>query len=223
MSILAIIPARKGSLEVRNKNLRIINDKKLVQYTIEEAKKSKKISKIYVSSDSDQILRIAKKLKVSIIKRPKKISKSSSNTFEAVKHLINYLKKKFNYTPKIVVVLQPTSPLRKNFHIDSALNKFIKNKKADSLVSCIKVPHNFLPEKLMIFKNKFLKFSKKIKRRQDSANYFARNGAAIYMFRYPKVKNSMYGKKTIPYLMDKISSFDIDDNEDLKIVRKFLK
>jgi CMP-N,N'-diacetyllegionaminic acid synthase len=222
MSILAIIPARKGSVGIKNKNMRLLKGKKLIKYTIEEAKKSKKIDKIYVSSDSNEILNYSKKQKVSVIKRPKEISTSSSKTFEAVLHLTNYLKNKYNYIPKLVLVLQPTSPLRKHHHIDEAIDKLIKNKKADSLVSCIRVPHNFTPQKIMKLKNNFLDFSKNIKRRQQSDKYFARNGAAIYIFRYSNVKNNLYGKKVIPYFMDKISSFDIDDFEDLKIIKKLI-
>jgi len=223
MSILAVIPARGGSKGIKNKNLISLSGKKLIQYTIEEAKKSSKINKIFVSSDSKKILDFSKKFRVSTIQRPKKLSRDSSEVYDAIKHLLKYLKKKENYNPKIVIILQPTSPLRKFYHIDEAIKLLQRNLKADSLVSCIKVPHNFLPEKLMVLKNKFLKFSKKIKRRQVSNNYFARNGAAIYIFKYSQVKNSMYGKKTIPYLMDKISSFDVDEHEDLKILKKLLK
>jgi CMP-N-acetylneuraminic acid synthetase len=223
MSILAVIPARGGSKGIKNKNLISLNGKKLIQFTIEEAKKSSKINRIFVSSDSKKILDFSKKFRISTIKRPKKLSRDSSGVYDAIKHLLEYLKKKENYNPKIVIILQPTSPLRKAYHIDEAIKLCQRNTKADSLISCIKVPHNFLPEKLMTLRNRFLKFSKKIERRQETNNYFARNGAAIYIFKYPLVKNSMYGKKTIAYLMDKTSSFDIDDHEDLKIVKKLLK
>jgi len=224
MSIIAIIPARGGSQAIKNKNLVNINGKKLIEYTIEAAKKSKKINKVVITSDSEKIIKFSNKLNVCSIKRPKNISRSNSKTFDAIKHALNILKRKKNYKPKYVVILQPTSPLRKFFHIDKALNKLIKNKEADSLVSCVNVPHNFTPKKLMIRNKKgFLIFKKKIIRRQETKLYLARNGAAIYIFNYNKVKNNLFGKNTIPFLMDKISSFDIDDHEDLNIAKKLIK
>jgi len=223
MSVLAIIPARSGSKEIKNKNLIILKGKKLIQYTIEESMKSKIIDRIFVSSDSKKILKFSKKFKISTILRPKRISLDNSKTIDCVKHLLKYLKKKENYLPKFVIVLQPTSPLRNHFHIDNALIKLMQHKKADSLVSCIKVPHHFTPQKLMIIKkNNFLQFDKNIVRRQKIKNYFARNGAAIYIFNYNKVKNNLFGKKVIPFIMDKKSSFDIDDLEDLNIVKKII-
>ena len=72
-------------------------------------------------------------------------------------------------------------------------------------------------------KKGFLTFKKKIIRRQETKSYLARNGAAIYIFNYDKVKSNLFGKNTIPFLMDKISSFDIDDHEDLNIIKKLIK
>jgi CMP-N-acetylneuraminic acid synthetase len=78
MSILAVIPARGGSKGIKNKNLISLSGKKLIQYTIEEAKKSSKINKIFVSSDSKKILDFSKKFRVSTIQRPKKFSRSKA-------------------------------------------------------------------------------------------------------------------------------------------------
>ena len=89
MSIIAIIPARGGSQAIKNKNLVKINGKKLIQYTIEAAKKSKKIDKVIVTSDSEKIIKFSNKLNVYSIKRPKNISRSNSKTFDAVKHALN--------------------------------------------------------------------------------------------------------------------------------------
>jgi len=223
MSVLAIIPARGGSKEIKNKNLISLKGKKLIQFTLEESIKSKIIDRIFVSSDSNKILKFAKKFGVSIIKRPRTISLDDSKTFDCVKHLLKYLKKIENYSPKFIIILQPTSPFRSHLHIDDALTKLIKNKKADSLVSCIKVPHHFTPQKLMLIKkNNFLEFDKRIIMRQKIKNYFARNGAAIYIFNYEKVKNNLFGKKVIPYIMDKKSSLDIDDLEDLNIAKELI-
>ncbi len=94
MSVLAIIPARGGSKEIPNKNMINVKGKKLIEFTLIEANKSKMIDKICVSSDSKKILNFSKKFNVEIIKRPKSFSESKSKTFDAVKHVLKYYKKK---------------------------------------------------------------------------------------------------------------------------------
>ena len=223
MFVLGIIPARGGSKGIKNKNLKKIKGKTLIEYTISEAKKSKLINDIYVSTDSNKIINIAKKNKINFIKRPKELSKDHSKTIDAIKHVTKFYKKKFNFFPDYIIILQPTSPLRKSFHIDKALNKIFRNKSSDSLVSCIKIKHNFNPESLMqINKNGNLVFKKTLLRRQDKKQYYARNGAAIYIIKYPIYLKKIFGKNTIPYIMDTNSSLDIDDIDDLKYFRKLI-
>lgn len=221
MFVLAIIPARGGSKAIKNKNIIKINKKPLIQYTFDEAKKSKYINEIYVTSDSKKIINIAIKNNINFVRRPKKISGDNSKTIEAIKHLIKYFKKKNNFYPNYIVILQPTSPLRKFNHIDKALQKIINDSKADSLVSCVKIKHNFNPDSLMkINKKGYLVFKKNIKRRQDKMTYYARNGAAIYIIKYPVYLKSIFGDRTLPFIMDEKLSLDIDDEIDLKKFRK---
>lgn len=172
MSILAIIPARGGSVGLKNKNMYPLNDRPLLFYTIQAAKKTKMIDRIIVSSDCNKILNFSKNNLVEIIKRPKKISGPKSTTHQAIIHCLSYLKKNENYVPDIILILQPTSPLRNSKHISKAIKIFLKDKQAMSLVSCMKVPHNFHPMSLMKENNKgylinFLKVRNKIFRRQD--------------------------------------------------------
>ena len=94
MSILAIIPARGGSLGLKNKNMYPLNGRPLLFYTLDAAKKAKLIDRIIVSSDSKKILNFSKQNLVEVIKRPKKISGSKSTTQEAIIHCLNFLKKK---------------------------------------------------------------------------------------------------------------------------------
>lgn len=228
MSILAIIPARGGSVGLKNKNMYRLNGKPLLSYTIEAAKKVKIIDRIIVSSDSKKILNFSKNNSVEAIKRPKNISGSKSTTHEAIIHCLNFLKKKENYIPHIIIILQPTSPLRNSKHINKAIKTFLKNKNATSLVSCVKVPHNFHPMSLMKENNEgylinFLKAKKFFFRRQDKDLLFARNGAAIYIIKYLHVKKFLFGGKIIKFLMDENASIDIDSLTDIKKVKKILK
>ena len=228
MSILAIIPARGGSLGLKNKNMYPLNGRPLLFYTLDAAKKAKLIDRIIVSSDSKKILNFSKQNLVEVIKRPKKISGSKSTTQEAIIHCLNFLKKNENYIPDIMIILQPTSPLRNSKHINKAIEIFLKDKKATSLVSCVKVPHNFHPMSLMKESNdgylvNFLKRKKFIYRRQDKDSLFARNGAAIYIVKYEHVSKFLFGGKVINFIMDENTSIDIDSLADIKKAKKILK
>ena len=228
MSILAIIPARGGSVGLKNKNMYPLNGRPLLFYTIQAAKKTKLIDRIIVSSDSNKILNFSKKNFAEVIKRPKKISGSKSTTHQAIIHCLNYLKKNENYVPDIILILQPTSPLRNSKHISKAIKIFLKHKRATSLVSCTKVPHNFHPISLMKENNKgylinFLRVRKKIFRRQDKDSLLARNGAGIYIIKNSHVNKFLFGGKIIKFLMNEESSVDIDSLEDIKKAEIILK
>ena len=117
MSVIAIIPARGGSKRVVNKNIRELCGKPLIAYTIEEAKKSKYLDRIVVSSDSDNILKVAEKYGAEILKRPNHLAKDETPTMPVIEHVVESLYCK-DY---IKVILQPTSPLRTCDDIDSCI------------------------------------------------------------------------------------------------------
>ena len=117
LKFLAIIPARGGSKEIKNKNLIKINNKPLVSYSIESAKKSKFIDKIVVTTDNKNIMRVSKNFGAEIIMRPKNISGDKAKVEDAILHALDYLKHKKKYIPDYLVLLQPTSPLRKKMKL----------------------------------------------------------------------------------------------------------
>ena len=117
---IAIILARGGSKGIPGKNIKNFLGKPLLIWTIIQAKISKKISKIYLSSDSKLILEIGKKYGIQTIKRPKNISGDHSKSEEAVLHVLNNI----NYTPDGIVMLEPTAPLRAPNDIDNCINNF---------------------------------------------------------------------------------------------------
>jgi len=221
MNILTIIPARKGSTRVKNKNILNFNGKPLIYYSIKEAKKSKKLKKIVVSTDSKKIALIAKKCGVEVpYLRPKYLSRKRSSSWDVVKHLINFYKKQgvfFDY----VLKLQPTSPLRLKKHIDQAVD-LLKNKKLDGVVSICK---SHYPLDLMsdLSKNLFMKkFSKKIKKyiiSQDYKKYYFINGA-IFLLKVKylmNLKKSIYEGKVFGLEMPFRYSIDIDSKEDFRL------
>ena len=127
---LALIPARKNSKRIKNKNIKLLNGKPLIEYTIIEAKKSKLLDKIIVSTDSPTIKEISEKNGIKVYKlRSKKLSSEKAKMLPVLKNalIVNNLRKK----AKTIVLLQPTSPLRSAKDIDKAISLFIK-KKSDS-------------------------------------------------------------------------------------------
>lgn len=124
MQIFAIIPARSGSKSIKNKNIRKIFGKPLLAHSIEIAKKSKLIQRVFVSSDSKKILNISNKYGAETILRPKKISKDNSIDFEYLNHFINKTKPKGK---TLIVILRPTAPIRNLKTIENAIKSFYKS------------------------------------------------------------------------------------------------
>ena len=195
----AIVLARKNSKRIKDKNIRIFRSKPLIQWSFDEAIKSKKIYKILCSTDDNRIINkyknYSKKLEFPYL-RPSYLAKSTTTSDKTIYHLLNYYQKKNNYLPKSFILIQPTSPLRKKKHIDNAILKFYKNYPL-SLISVVKINNVFIKNK------KFLSRSK---------NAFRFNGA-IYIADTRAFMNSQriyHDKKTIFMEMDEKSSLDID-------------
>lgn len=229
MIFVALIPARGGSREIKNKNIKLINRKPLIYYSIKEVSKVKIIKNFFVSSDSKKILSISKKFGAKIIKRPKSISTSSTSMIDVLKHAKLFFQKNAIIYDAIIL-LQPTSPLRNFKHIIKAISIFKKAKNADCLVSCVKVPHQFTPNSLMKLKKNYLmdyiKAKKKNYLRQNKQQLYARNGPAIYIVNKKfdlNIHKSMYAKKTILFEMDQESSLDIDGAADLRFLKDKIK
>ena len=134
MNILAIIPARGGSKGILRKNLRLLNGNPLIKYTIESALQSKYVTRTIVSTENKQIMRISKSLGAEVIQRPNSLANDNSPLEPVIHHVLDHLKRKENYTPELIILLQPTSPLRNANHIDESIVQF-KQKKLDSILS----------------------------------------------------------------------------------------
>lgn len=219
---LAIIPARGGSKRLPRKNLLDLNGKPLVAWSIEAGLNSKYMDKVVVTSDDADILNIAKYYGVLSINRPIELSSDTATTFDAVEHAIENIKY-YDY----VVLLQPTSPLRTEWHIDKAI-EFLINKEADAIVSVCEMDHsplwsNTLDETLSM--SEFLTKSIKNKRSQDLDSYYRINGA-IYICDTKKllkekgffIENGIYAFK-----MDRETSIDIDNEIDFQLADLILK
>ena len=218
MKILGIIPARGGSKGIPKKNIKLLNGKPLIAYTIEAALASN-LDRVIVSTDCKEIAGISKEYGAEVIIRSFNLAEDTTPTLPVLQHVVSKLEVEFD----AVMTLQPTSPLRTSKHINEAIELFESDKEVDSLVSVVEVPHNYMPEKLMSFDGKYLTGNREVKRRQEISTMYARNGAAIYITKTEKLGEYIFGGKILPYFMSKIKSFDIDDMEDWEIVERIIK
>ena len=133
MNIVALIPARAGSKGIKNKNIKLINKKPLIYYSIILAINSKLINEVYVSTDSNKIKNISLKYGAKVpFLRPKKFSEDNSSDLQVFKHFINWYKKHIKKDIDYIVHLRPTTPFRKLVTIEKAI-KIIKKKQKNNL------------------------------------------------------------------------------------------
>lgn len=217
--VLAIIPARKNSKGVKNKNFKIVNKKKrLIDYTIIEAKKSKYISKIALTTDDIKIINHSKKYNLDyLINRKKKLANDNTSSSLVVSDVLNKIK---NFDADYILLLQPTSPLRKSIHIDEAIKKLHKNqKKYNSLVSICRLedPHPFKLKKIQKkYLVPFLKGKRSEIPRQNLKKVYRLNGAIYLIKRNTFIKKKSFFDKTLPFIMNENFSLNIDTNLDFK-------
>lgn len=216
MKAIAIIPARSGSKGLPDKNIKEFCGIPLMAWTIKAALESDAFDEVMVSTDSEKYKEIAEQYGASVpFLRSKENSADKSSSWDAMREVINeyiHAGKKYD----VFCMLQPTSPLRGAEEIKKAFDLFYE-KKADSVVSLCKMDHsisicNRLPENNSL--NGF--FDSTISgRRQDMEVYYRINGA-IYIQRIEELmkKSNLYGENSFAYVMDKVSSIDIDDEYD---------
>ena len=225
--MLAIIPARGGSVGLPNKNIKKFIDKPLIAHTIISALKSKKISNIVVTTDSKKIAEIVKKYGVKFpMIRPKKLASNNSMIMDTYFNVLDRISKKNNNPIDSFVALLPTCPLRNHNHIDNAINLFHK-KKADSVISVTDSPIPTDWHKLMNKDGKLSSYytkSNSVLNRQQTKKTFTPNGA-IYVFNssFLRKKRYYYSNNSYGYYMKKNFSIDIDDINDFKIAELFYK
>ena len=222
---LAIIPARSGSKGIKDKNIRLLNNKPLMVYTIEAAQQSDIFQCIHVSTDSMSYAEIAQKYDPQVpFLRSQELASDTADTWNMVRFVLNeYLKMGESFDT--VTVLQPTSPLRTAQDICNAYEIFC-DRKADSVISVCEAEHsplwcNTLPQDKCM--NDFLpKYANAP--RQGLDMYYRLNGA-IYMVNVNVVlqKGEIYGEKSYAYIMEQKHSIDIDEELDFKIAELLVK
>ena len=226
MRVLAVIPARGGSKGVPRKNIRPLLGRPLIAYSIDAARKSKAVDRVVVSTEDTEIADISRALGAEVLMRPAQLAGDETPTRDVLWHVVETLSSQ-GYRPDAVLTLQPTSPMRTTRHIDEAIALFESRDDADSLVSCMEVPHVFSPLSVMRkdssgYLQPFLTEPQRY-RRQEKETVYARNGAAIYITRTARLADYVFGGRLIAYMMNIDQSVDIDTLDDFAAAERLMR
>ncbi|MFY0626323.1 MAG: acylneuraminate cytidylyltransferase family protein [Reichenbachiella sp.] len=225
MNRLVIIPARGGSKGVPGKNIKLLNGKPLIQYTIEAAREFFDDENIIVSTDSLAIKEIVENigLKVPFL-RPKELATDTSGTQEVLAHAIDFYEKERNVVVDQIILLQPTSPFRSGKHIKEALSLY--NDELDMIVSVKETKSNPYYVLFEESKDGRLRNSKvgQFTRRQDCPKVWEYNGA-IYVINKRSLEKKGFKEfdQIMKYVMDENSSVDIDSLLDWRLAESILR
>lgn len=223
--MLAIIPARGGSKGLPGKNIKELRGKPLLAYTVEAALAAEGVSQVIISTDNDKIAEIATEHGAECpFMRPAELASDTAKSIDTYLYTVGKMEEIKGQSIPNFMILQPTSPLRNQQHIEEAIQLF-HSKKADSVVSYVEEAHpinwhRYLDQEGR-FENVFTEHS--LLNRQEYRKTYYPNGA-IYIFKHELVKKGKYySEKSFAYIMDKKYSVDIDTQEDFDYAEHLLQ
>ncbi len=201
IKFLGVVPARGGSKGIPRKNIKLIAGKPLIAWTIESAKKSKLMDDFIVSTDDTEIATIAKKFGARVLPRPKHLATDTATTLSALQHVLKEI------PAENIVLLQPTSPVRRYGLIDKCIKKFIRGEFDN-------VGTGFIC--------KFMEYGSYSKRRQDLKGFFYDDGN-VYVVRAELIKKGkMFGRRVGRILTSREENVEIDDEFDFWLAEQIL-
>jgi CMP-N-acetylneuraminic acid synthetase len=213
MEILGLIPARGGSKGIPRKNLAPVAGKSLLAWTVDAAHGAETLTRVVVSTDDDEIAAAAG---AEVLRRPAELGGDDTPMLDVIRHAIAELR------PDLLVLLQPTSPLRRSEHVDGAVSLLLETD-ADSVVSVCEVPHRYEPDSLMDLVDGRLVARGKAHSRQEKATVYARNGPAVLALRADRLGRDLYVGDCRAFVMDQRSSLDVDTPFDLEVAELLLR
>jgi CMP-N,N'-diacetyllegionaminic acid synthase len=222
--VLAIIPARKNSKGLPGKNIKNFLGSPLFKHSIDQARDSNLIDEILVTSDCEEVISIASRENVMCIERPHSLATDTSHTPDAIFHAVNTIKQAQKIDYNLIVMLQPTSPLRSHIDIDNSI-RMLKNPDRKAIVSVCEASCNLnyvngLPKDMNM--ENFLKVDGNASNRQYYKKNYQLNGAVyVAWYDYFLQNKGFYGSKTYAYIMPRERSVDIDTSFDFKLAEFF--
>jgi CMP-N-acetylneuraminic acid synthetase len=221
MRILGIVPARGGSKGIPRKNMRCVGGVPLLGHAISAGLLATRVETVLTSTDDAEMAGYAEALGCQVLRRPESLARDETPMLEVLRDVVSSVERDGHHYDG-AVLLQPTAPLRTAAHVDAALELLCKNVDADSVVSVAAVPGHFHAYWQLTIGDGILKrtdgrlLADLASRRQGLPPVYCRNGA-IYAFRMRTLleHGSLYGRRSVPYIMDPEESANIDDEMDL--------
>lgn len=227
--ILAIIPARGDSKGVPRKNIKPLKGKPLIAYSINTALKSKLIDRVIVSTEDKRIAQISKKYGAEIpFLRPKELATDKSPTIDTILHSIGWFENQKKYFD-VIILLEPTSPLRQTEDIDKCIKMLINIKGAKAIVSIAKLESCHPEFNIVLNKKGFIKklnnsTNFRTLRRQDLREVYFFDGTIYASYiNTIKEKKTFYHNLTLGYIVPRYKSLEIDEPLDLILAKALIK
>lgn len=224
--VLAIVPARGGSKGVPGKNVRPLAGRSLIEYAAHAAADSGVIDRIVLSTDSPEIAEVGRRAGMEVpFMRPAALAADETPMLPVIQHTLDQLGQR-GWIPEIVVLLQPTSPLRTGSHIRQAVT-LLRESAADSVVTVVEVPRHLSPDYVMRIEGgrlvPFLPEGARVARRQDARAAYSREGTVYACWRATIERfGSIYGDDCRPLPIDPAESLSIDSAADWAAAERLL-
>jgi CMP-N,N'-diacetyllegionaminic acid synthase len=216
--VLGIVPARAGSKGVPGKNVRLLAGRPLLDYTARAAHDSGVLDRIVLSTDSAEIAEVGQRCGLDVpFLRPASLAADDTPMLPVIRHTVDTLAAA-GWTADVIVLLQPTSPLRRPAHIRDVVNR-LRASGADSVVTVVEVPRHLSPDYVMRIDEgalkPFLPEGERVTRRQDARPAYSRDGTAYAFWRTTIERfGSIYGNRCEPLVIDAAESLSIDSLAD---------
>ncbi len=225
--VLAIVPARGGSKGLPGKNIRPLAGKPLIGWTLESAKKSKYLDEIFVSTDSQKIADVAETFGVKVPElRPEELASDTATSASVVLYTIDYFRKRgkdFDY----ILLLEPTSPMRKEDDIDNAISLACEHPDKAGVVSLgeVHMEHPSIVKKITdkSIIEPYVEAQKVTRRQQLDKAYFPYGVVYLVRTDYFEKNQLFYGKDSLPYIIERWQCYEIDDIYDFTAIEAILK
>lgn len=216
--VLGLLPARSGSKGLPGKNIRLLRGKPLLAYAAEAARDSGVVDRVVLSTDAEDIAEVGRLAGLDVpFLRPDWLAQDDTAMLPVITHAVDTLARD-GWVADIIVLLQPTSPLRTGAHIRRSV-ELLQETTADSVVSVLELPRHLSPDYVMRLEEgrlvPFLPEGQRVTRRQDARQAYVRDGTVYTFWRRTLVeKGSLYGDDCRPLVIPADESLTIDSPED---------
>lgn len=225
-----IIPARGGSKALPRKNIVPLGGRPLITYTIQTALSASRVDRVIVSTDDAAIAAIAKEYGAEVpFLRPAELAQDNSPTLPAIQHAVRSMEDLCGVCPELVTLIQPTSPFTRVDQIDGAAQLLASREDADAVTTVVEVDHVNHPFNIRrVDQRGFVDFLMpeehyRYPNRQSKPSFYRFGNLYVTRLAVLMQRNSLFGHRCLPFVVDSLSCFDINDKVDLALAECMLR